>query len=115
MWPGDNAEKAQKSAQILDDSRVRHFHDPRATHLAGKAFAKGLIREGDGPAWDIYMFYKRGMMWDEGPPMPVKYMHQLGGGSRADPEHFHTGEDLMNALHEAMHKVTGEDCALPEP
>ena len=33
----DNESTASKSAAILSGPRVRHFYDPRATHLAGKA------------------------------------------------------------------------------
>lgn len=111
QMPGfrDNETTAGEIALTLSDPRVRHFYDPRQTHLAGKAFAKGRIR-GNGPAWDIYFFYGKGEVWRDDPPAPAEWMHQLGGGRRADPDHFHSGDDLINALHEAMHAVTGEEC-----
>lgn len=117
QMPGfnDNEKTAAEIARTLSDRRVRHFYDPMATHLAGKAFAKGLLKGGGGPAWDIYFFYKKGLEWDDGPPPPTEWVHQLGGGRRADPAHFRSGTDLVEELHEAMHRVTGEDCALPEP
>lgn len=112
QMPGfnDNEKTAQRSAGILNDPRVRHFYDPYPTHRAGRAFAKGVIAEGRGPAWDIYMFYKKGETWDDGPPLPVEFAHQLSGGKRADPARFRTGTDLVDALHELMHKVTGDAC-----
>lgn len=104
MLPNDSAAAAAKSAKIFDDPRVRQFHDPRATRLAGKAFAHGLIREGAGVAWDIYMFYDKDARWDENPPKPIDYMHQLGGGRRADPDRFRTGEGLLSQLHDSMER-----------
>lgn len=117
QMPGfnDNETTAGLIAQTMSDPRVRHFYDPLATHHAGKAFAKGLLTKGAGPAWDIYFFYKKGVEWRDGPPSPTEWMHQLGGGRRADPAHFHSGDDLVSALHETMHKVTGDNCAPSKP
>lgn len=109
----DNERTAGEIARTFDDSRVRHFYDAFPAHVAGKAFAKGIIKEGRGPAWDIYFFYKKSVAWADGPPSPTEWMHQLSGGKRADAKHFHTGEDLVNALHEAMHAATGDECASP--
>lgn len=105
MLASDNAEAARRSAKMFDDPRVRQFHDPRATHLAGKAFAHGLIREGRGLAWDIYLFYDKGARWDEHPPKPAEWMHQLGGGQRADATRFRSGQALEAGLREAMQKL----------
>lgn len=114
QMPGfdDNEKTARQIAGTIIDSRVRHFYDPIATHRAGKAFAKGIIAEGRGPAWDIYFLYDQGAEWEGGPPRPAEWMHQLGGGRRADRDHFHTGADLTEQLHKAMHRVTGDHCAL---
>ena len=115
--PGFNDSKktAAKIAPTLRDPRVRHFYDPMASHLAGKAFAKGLLKDGAGPAWDIYFFYKKGLEWGDAPPPLTEWMHQLSGGRRADAARFRSGPALLDELHEAMHRVTGEDCALPAP
>jgi hypothetical protein len=117
QMPGfnDDERTARAMAQTLRDPRVRHFYDPFDTHRAGKAFAKEVLREGMGPAWDIYLFYERGMTWVDRPPAPVEWVHQLGGGRRADPERFRTGEDLINELHDAMQRLRGEGRTLPEP
>ena len=105
MLRSDNAAAAAQSAKMFDDPRVRQFHDPRGSRLAGKAFAHELIREGAGVAWDIYIFYDRDARWDENPPKPIDWMHQLGGGRRADPERFHAGAELVSELHKSMERI----------
>ena len=104
----DNERTARKIAGSFSDARVEHFFDPFPAHLVGKAFASGRITQ--GPAWDIYFFYKKGQSWSDGPPEPVEWMHQLGGGGRADATKFRTGQGLVDQLHEAMHTVTGANC-----
>jgi hypothetical protein len=49
--------------------------------MAGRAFARGLLREGAGPAWDIYLFCEKDSEWTDSPP-PAEWMHPLGGISR---------------------------------
>ena len=65
-----------------------------------------------GPAWDIYFFYDKDAAWDEAPPKPVEWWHQLGGANRTDPERFAAGS-LAEKIHESMHAVTGADCRDP--
>ena len=110
QMPGfnDTVQSAKRTAATFTDSRVKHFYDSLPAHLAGKAFAKGRVAR--GPAWDIYFFFKKGQEWTDDPPEPVEWMHQLSGGDRADPSRFHAGADLVDKLHEAMHKVTGAEC-----
>lgn len=105
MLRSDNAAAAAKIAKMFDDPRVRQFHDPRDSRLAGKAFAHGLIREGAGVAWDIYMFYDKDARWDEHPPKPIDWMHQLSGGRRADATRFRTGDALVEELHDTMDRL----------
>lgn len=104
----DNETTARRIAGTFEDSRVKHFYDPFPEHRAGKGFAKGLLD--GGPAWDIYFFYEKGAEWKTDPPAPTRWMHQLGGGSRADAKHFFSGQGLVDKLHEAMHEVTGAEC-----
>lgn len=105
MLPSDNEAAARKTAKMFTDARVRQFYDPRRTRLAGKAFAHGLIRPGAGVAWDIYMFYKPGDTWDEHPPKPIDWMHQLGGGRRADAQRFYAGRELVKELKASMQRI----------
>ncbi len=97
----DNQRSAKKIARLLVDPRVAQFFDPVKTHLAGNAFGKGIVKDGRGPAWDMYFFYKPGAVWEDGPPKPDVYMHQLGGG-RASGKFFRTGKDLVNGLEDTL-------------
>ena len=103
MLSDDARATAGPSARIIDDPRVRHFHDPEKR--AGKAIAEGLGSEG-AVAWDTYLFYASGSEWTDGPPAPIDWMHQVPG-SWADPARFHTGDDLLQELHKAMKRLTG--------
>jgi hypothetical protein len=98
MLPDDTGPGAQMSAQIIDDPRVRHFHDP--ARRAGQAVAASLGWK-DYVAWDIYLFYEAGSKWIEDPPSPAHFAHQLP----RDSAHFRTGDDLVRELREAMKRL----------
>jgi len=98
MLPDDTTAAVKASARIIDDPRVRHFHDPE--QRSGAAIADGLEWEGQ-IAWDIYLFYDKDSRWTEGPPAPVDFMHQLSW----EATHFRTGDDLVRELREAMQKM----------
>ena len=117
QMPGfnDNRRSATKIARLLDDPRVAQFYDPVGTHLAGNAFAKGIVQGGRGPAWDIYFFYKPGAVWEDGPPKPDAYMHQLGGIGAADPKFLRTGKDLINGLEDTLREFLGATVAQSTP
>jgi len=102
MLSDDAREAAGPSARIIDDPRVRHFHDPEKR--SGKAIAASLGSEG-AVAWDTYLFYASGSEWTDGPPTPIDWMHQLPG-SWADPARLRTGDDLPQELHKAMRRLT---------
>ncbi len=104
MLPTDSLEAAKQAASRMNDPRVRHFFDPRSRQLAGTALARGIIREGLGSAWDVYLFYDKQAEWTEEPPLPVEYYHQLSGGQRADPERF-AGGALGVRLEDALHRL----------
>jgi hypothetical protein len=106
MLPEDNEAAARQSSQIIRDARVWHYHDPG--RLVGSAIAGELLLDGAGPAWDIYLFYPPGRAWHEHPPQPATWMHQLGGGKRADPARFRPGELLVRGLYETMQRLVGD-------
>jgi hypothetical protein len=101
-------------AEGMTDPRVSHYFDPRRTHLAGKALAHGIVHAGRGPAWDVYLFYDREAEWDDEPPAPTQWCHQLSGGQRADPARF-AGGIVAERLHETMHELTRTPCTHAEP
>lgn len=105
MLASDNAAAAKRSSAIFDDPRVKQFHDPQ--RRAGRAIAEGLLNEGAGPAWDVYLFYDGDAVWAEAPPEPLDWVHQLGGARRADPQRFRPGAQLPAALAEATGRLLG--------
>lgn len=98
MLPLDDEAAAASSARLLRDSRARHFYDPNA--LAGKAIAAVLGSPG-AIAWDIYLFFSEGLQWQQEPPTPVEWAHQLSD-AWADPKHFHWNDGLVQELKRVM-------------
>ena len=69
-----NATKAARQASLIfDDPRVHQFFDPN--QRVGKAVARGLLSA--NIAWDIYLFYDKGIEWSHEPPKPARWMHRL--------------------------------------
>ncbi len=101
MLQGDSEERAQKAAQKFTDARVTQFYDPEK-HTGQKIAAS--IGWDHKVAWDIYLFYSAGSVWDENPPDPAAWMHQLKE-DWADQDHFHTGDDLATELKLTLMKL----------
>jgi hypothetical protein len=99
-------------AASISDRRVRHFYDPRPHRHAGHAFGKGILRLGGGPAWDVYLFYAPGTIWEQDPPAPTEWFHQLGGWLRADPKRF-AGGVLGDKLADSMRHLTETSSSRP--
>jgi hypothetical protein len=70
---GDNRATAEAEAAGFDDSRVRHVWDGERA-LADR-YAKTLSLH--CPAWDVYLLYEVGVRWDDTPPDPTFWTHQL--------------------------------------
>lgn len=100
---GDSKHTAQKAAEMFTDHRVIHFYDSQKS--SGKAIANCLGWTGQ-VAWDIYLFYEAGVEWNDAPPRPIYWMHQLKD-SWADKAHFRTGDDLRSELLNAMTEIFG--------
>ena len=77
MMGNDTYKAAEKAVGKFKDGRVRQFYDPRKA--AGKAFSKSLGYDGE-VAWDFYLFYSVQSVWQELPPVPEVFMHQLRDG-----------------------------------
>ncbi len=103
---GDSEMTARKSAIIFNDPRVLQFYDPH--RLSGKAIAESLGWKGR-VAWDIYLFYTAGGKWNETPPAPVDWMHQLTD-TWADPDRLRTGNDLVRELAASMKTLFISPC-----
>jgi hypothetical protein len=81
--------------------------DPRAIHFwtestsLGDAFRPvlGLTEE---PAWDVYLVYPAGVVWEGDLPAPAGYLHQLRG--RLPEERLLSGLALVDLLRSAAGK-----------
>ena len=101
MLPEDSEKKAKSSSGIFSDTHVTQFYDPN--QLSGKAVADILGWAGK-TAWDIYLFYPAGPEWNQHPPLPAEWVHQLKD-DWADQENFRTGGDLVDSLHRLGQKI----------
>jgi len=99
--PADSRKAAEKSAGTFNDPRICQFYDPQ--QRSGQAVANSLGWLGR-VAWDIYLFYTTGSYWDETPPAPANWMHQLTD-PWADPDRLHTGDDLVRELAKSMKRL----------
>ena len=101
MLPNDTLEAATQTAAPFSDDRVRHFFDAHKT--VGKAIAESLGWS-EQIAWDIYLFYAPGQKWEEHPPSPIAYAHQLTN-AWADRDHYRVAADLTKELKGVMEKM----------
>jgi hypothetical protein len=102
MLDNDSLEAALPSVSNLSDRRFRHFYDQN--QIVGKEIARSIRWDGH-VAWDIYLFYAPYTEWNKVPPAPEYWMHQLKD-SWADKQHFFRGDDLVNALADALMALT---------
>lgn len=103
MMEGDDTAAVRNISTVFDDKRVQQFFDP--DQMVGKAVAASLGAEGE-VSWDTYLFYAPGLKWDELPPAPTEYMHQLYDYIWADQAKMRTGQDLLDGLRAAMAVLT---------
>ena len=94
MQPSDSMEAALNAARPLTDQRVRHFFDPEQE--VGKAIAESLEWKGQ-VAREIFLFYQAGQEWEDHPPPPVDFAHQLTN-AWADRDRLKIAGDLGDYL-----------------
>ena len=104
MLVTDNIETAGTMANLISDPRATHFYDERGE--AGRAVAHAVGAAG-ATAWDCYLFYRAGVMWDRTLPPPDRWMHQLGPSVWADPTRFRWRDSLTAELHSAVAALLG--------
>jgi hypothetical protein len=71
------AERVQ--GRLPADHRLGHFWDDDL--LLSRAYHR-VLQLGERPrrhrvAWDIFLLYDAGILWNEAPPVPAFWMHQL--------------------------------------
>ena len=107
----DSIEAALPSVKYLSDKRFQHFYDQ--DQIVGKEIAKSIGWDGH-VAWDIYLFYAPFTDWNNVPPEPEHWVHQLKD-SWAHQEHFRRGSDLVKSLSEAMKALSGSTVGRGNP
>ena len=83
LSPETLAGAARAASRRLDDPRVRHYLDPGYAVASPYRTILGLNRSSDEPAWDAFLLFGRAARWEEEPPAPNDWMHQLGVGPPA--------------------------------
>ena len=77
----DNAEAGKQAESLLPDPRVIHYWDSDSS--IGKLYGRQLtLPRGRQLAWDIYLVFAPGIRWEDEPPTPTGWMHQLGRDER---------------------------------
>jgi hypothetical protein len=107
----DNRERAVERAKEFKDPRVRSYWDPK--RLIGKSLKSAIELPKPAPlAWDVYLLFDGKAKWEEAPPKPSFWMHQLAMDDR-----LLDGERLRKSLEGLLKKkpgivfITREGCA----
>ena len=80
IFGGDFKGEARKLSNSFRDKRVSYFLDPESE--TGKQWERVLKTE-RLIAWDVYLLYGAAANWQDDPPSPDFWMHQLGGVTKA--------------------------------
>lgn len=119
MWlpvlrAGNVPSAARREGGRIDDPRALHFLDPDA-RLA-REYSRVIHLPGRTPAWDVYLVFGPEARWENEPPAPTYWMHQLGD---APPDLRLEGKQLarvVNGLLNSIGKAGGHGLsrAIPE-
>ena len=81
MVPGDSSGPAEGSASKLKEAGIASFWDGKRD--LGRQFVNVVTLPGKRKvAWDIYFLFGPDAVWDDQPPKPVFWMHQLANDER---------------------------------
>lgn len=80
IFGGDFKGEAHKLSNSFRDKRVSYFLDP--TSETGKQWER-VLKTDRLIAWDVYLLYGAAADWQDDPPLPDFWMHQLGGVTKA--------------------------------
>ncbi len=94
MLAGDTPATTEQAAARFAHPRLHSFADPQ--RLVGRYLA-GRLGGGDWIAWDCYLLYPPGVVWEHDLPLPDQWFHQLDNCC-VDPSHQQCGPRLLSAL-----------------
>lgn len=80
IFGGDFKGEARKLSNSFRDRRVKYFLDPESS--TGKQWER-VLKTQRLIAWDVYLLYGADAQWEDEPPQPAYWMHQLGGVTKA--------------------------------
>jgi hypothetical protein len=98
MLESDNREQAERRSAEFADERLSYFWD--GDQLTGAVWEQVL--DLSCMAWDIYVIYGEDARWEQDPPVPEFWMHQLSRVSKGlflDREQFE--QELKAILEQA--------------
>src|SRR5437870_5229448 len=80
IFGGDFDGEAKRLSSKFSDKRVNYFKD--ANSLSGNLW-ESVLKTGREIAWDVYLLYGASAQWNNEPPQPDYWMHQLDGVTKA--------------------------------
>jgi len=80
IYGGRFDSESTKLSRSFPDKRVSYYKDPDS--IAGKLWERVLKTERE-IAWDVYFLFDPNTNWEDEPPAPSFWMHQLFGVTRA--------------------------------
>jgi len=89
---------ARRAGGRIPDARATRYFD-RDAHL-GHLYAPILHLPEGLPAWDVYLVFAPPVRWEDKPPAPTYWMHQLG--RRAPPELRLDGDQIARVVSELL-------------
>jgi len=81
VLPADLSAAAREASSLVPDKRASHFWDAQGT--LARTFGRVLDLPSGCPAWDVYLTYPPGITWEQEPPRPPYWQHQLGAVAKA--------------------------------
>lgn len=76
ILPDDKQSEAAGSMTRISDGRAAHYWDEE--RALPDLVAPVLPLPEGWPAWDVYLAYPPGVRWEQAPPAPAFWHHQLG-------------------------------------
>lgn len=104
---GDVESAARREARRVNDQRAINFFDPNSK--LATLYSEILQFPRGFPAWDVYFVFGPELRWDNKPPPPTYWMHQLG---RAAPPGLRLdGEKLAQVVNSLLAGIQAKGVA----